>query len=118
MNTLSPKYPQFSKISMAWKSIAVKEEVYNLIKERAKKELRGISNYLEHELTRERTDNQQVIKLNPNNDTENLLKKLHDELREIEKDIELTMPGFKQRIIQRAVTRDSFRFISETLVYQ
>ena len=37
---------------MPYKSIAVKEEVYNLIKERAKKDLRNISNYLEHELTR------------------------------------------------------------------
>ena len=36
---------------MPYKSIAVKEEVYNLIKENARKELRGISNYLEHKLT-------------------------------------------------------------------
>lgn len=32
------------------RAITVKEELYNLIKQRAKKDLRGISNYLEHEL--------------------------------------------------------------------
>jgi len=43
--------PSFPNVIMPYKSIAVKEEVYNLIKENARKELRGISNYLEHKLT-------------------------------------------------------------------
>lgn len=38
---------------MSYRTIAVKEEIYNLIKERAKKGCRGISNQVEYELTRE-----------------------------------------------------------------
>jgi hypothetical protein len=38
---------------LSYRTIAVKEEVYKLIKERARKDLRGISNYLEYQLTKE-----------------------------------------------------------------
>ena len=50
----TPYLPRYSVSEVSnYKTIAVKTEVYNLIKERARKDLRGISNYLEHELTKE-----------------------------------------------------------------
>lgn len=39
-----------------FKSIAVSEEIYNLIKKRAKENYRGISNQLEYELLRNKDD--------------------------------------------------------------
>lgn len=35
---------------MAYKTIAVKEEIYNIIKERAKKGCRGMANQVEYDL--------------------------------------------------------------------
>ena len=50
---LTPYLPRFSVSEMQrFKSIAVREEVYDLIKERAKKGFRGISSQVEYELTR------------------------------------------------------------------
>jgi hypothetical protein len=38
---------------MSFRTISVKEEIYNIIRDRAKKGFRGISNQLEFELMRE-----------------------------------------------------------------
>lgn len=38
--------------TMSYRTIAVKEEVYNMIRDRAKKGYRGISNQIEYELLR------------------------------------------------------------------
>ena len=38
---------------MQYKTVALKSEVYDMIKELASKEKRGVSNFIEHELTRD-----------------------------------------------------------------
>jgi predicted CopG family antitoxin len=39
---------------MIYKTIALKQEVYDMIKELASKEKRGVSNFIEHELIKEK----------------------------------------------------------------
>jgi len=49
---------------MYYRTIAVKDEVYNLIKERAKKGFRGISNQLELEIKGHNQFNPEMKKTN------------------------------------------------------
>ena len=39
---------------MQYKTVALKSEVYDMIKELASKEKRGVSNFIEHELAQEK----------------------------------------------------------------
>lgn len=46
--------PSFSKSNVPYKTVAFKLEVYDMIKELASKEKRGVSNFIEHKLTSEK----------------------------------------------------------------